>query len=129
MPREMKNSGIEWIGEIPVGWEVRKLKQLTDRNLQYGMNAEGIEFSNNLPRYIRITDITADNRLKDFGKQSQKEELSKSYILQDGDILFARSGGTVGKTFLFKEEYGYACFAGYLIRFQTDSMQAHPHFI
>ena len=42
-------------------------------------------------------------------------EKAKPYLLEKGDLLFARSGATAGKSFLFQEDYP-ACFAGYLIR-------------
>lgn len=49
----MKDSGIDWIGKIPDEWEVCKLKYLLKTNLQYGANSSGIEFNENLPRYVR----------------------------------------------------------------------------
>jgi len=42
-------------------------------------------------------------------------------MLKEGDILFARSGGTVGKTFQFKNYKGSACYAGYLIKAEPNS--------
>jgi len=113
---EMNDSGIEWIGEIPKEWNVIKLKNVVKSPLQYGANESGCEFNKNLPRYIRITDITLDNKLKTNGKLSLPLENSKQYILEEGDILFARSGATVGKTFIYKEKYGLSAFAGYLIK-------------
>lgn len=113
----MKDSGIEWIGKIPASWEVKKLKQFCDGALKYGANANGIAYRTDLARYVRITDIL-DNRLRDdILKQSLPNEIANDYILQDNDILFARSGGTVGKTFIFDaSKYGKCAFAGYLIR-------------
>ena len=113
----MKDSGIEWIGKIPASWEVKKLKQFCDGALKYGANANGIAYRPDLARYVRITDIL-DNRLRDdILKQSLPNEIANDYILQDNDILFARSGGTVGKTFIFDaSKYGKCAFAGYLIR-------------
>ena len=115
--RMMKDSGIEWIGKIPASWEVKKLKQFCDGALKYGANANGIAYRTDLARYVRITDIL-DNRLRDdILKQSLPNEIANDYILQDNDILFARSGGTVGKTFIFDaSKYGKCAFAGYLIR-------------
>lgn len=113
----LKDSGIEWIGKIPQHWEMQRLKQLISRPLQYGANESGDPFNENLPRYIRITDIKIeDNSLKEEGKLSLSIDKAQDYILSDGDILFARSGATVGKTFLYKSEYGLSAFAGYLIR-------------
>jgi hypothetical protein len=64
MSREMKDSGIEWIGEIPKGYRVYRLKHLLRKPLDYGANSSGVEYSDDLPRYIRITDIAADGKLK-----------------------------------------------------------------
>ena len=118
MGRAMKNSGVEWIGEIPEEWIVYKLKYLLKVPLQYGANATGITYSESLPRYIRITDISFDCTLKIDNALSLEESEAYPYILDDGDILFARSGATVGKTFIYKRKYGKCAFAGYLIRAQ-----------
>ena len=117
---EMKDSGIEWIGEIPKDWKVTKLKVGLSEKMKYGANEQGVEFSEELPRYIRITDIADNNTLKDQGKFSLTEEKSIGYILHDNTVLFARSGATVGKTFYYKANYGRAAFAGYLISATTN---------
>ena len=126
---EMKDSGIEWIGKMPKGWGIRKLKRVICSPLQYGANETGIVYDESLPRYIRITDISIDGQLKNDGKQSLTEEQSKNYILEDEDILFARSGATVGKTFYYKSSYGRAAFAGYLIRAKVDKSIMLPLFL
>lgn len=113
-------SGIEWIGDVPEGWKVMPLKWILRNNLQYGANESGILYDESLPRYVRITDIHNNNLREDLQKQSLTEEQAQGYILENNDILFARSGGTVGKAFIFKSEYGRCAFAGYLIRAQID---------
>ena len=127
--REMKDSGIEWIGEIPKEWHMSKLKYLISSPLQYGASETGVDYNEELPRYIRITDITIDNKLKEDGKLSLEEATAMPYLLFDDDILFSRSGATVGKTFLYKAEYGKAAFAGYLIRASIDENKAVPKFV
>lgn len=112
---KMKDSGVEWIGEIPEGWKVARLKQVLKTPMKYGASESGVEYSDELPRYIRITDITLDNKLKDVGKLSLTEQQAIGYLLSEKTVLFARSGATVGKTFLYKPEYGRAAFAGYMI--------------
>ena len=112
---EMKDSGIEWIGEIPKHWKVARLKHVLSEAMKYGANKTGVEYSSEMPRYIRITDISLDGKLKDTGKLSLPNNVAKEYILKDKAILFARSGATVGKTFIYKSEYGKMAFAGYLI--------------
>lgn len=114
--RPMKDSGIEWIGEIPQEYQLYKLKHLLKSSLMYGANESGISFDNSLPRYIRITDITIDGKLKDCDKLSLPTDIAKEYLLSDNDVLFARSGATVGKAFIYKENYGNCAFAGYLIK-------------
>lgn len=121
-PRPMKDSGIEWIGEMCDTYKVYRLKHLANESLMYGANESGIPYDANLPRYIRITDITLDGHLKDDGKLSLSESAAEPYILKNNDILFARSGATVGKAFIYKQEYGKAAFAGYLIKASTNEL-------
>lgn len=92
-----------------------KLKYLTNKKLQYGANSSGVVYRDDLPRYVRITDIL-NNTLKEQDKLSLQEDEAKDFILKDGDILFARSGGTVGKSFMYENKFGRCAFAGYLIR-------------
>jgi restriction endonuclease S subunit len=113
---KLKNSGIEWIGKIPEHWEVKKLKYLVAVKLQYGANETAEIEDESLPRYIRITDFGDDGKLRPDTFKSLPVEIAKEYLLKSGDILFARSGATVGKTFQFKNYCGKACFAGYLIK-------------
>ena len=127
--RPMRDSGIPWIGEIPEGWEVRRLKGVLARPLQYGASESGIGYNEALPRYIRITDITLDGKLKGEGALSLTEEAASDYILRDQDILLARSGATVGKAFLYEKQMGRAAFAGYLIRATVDVAKALPRFV
>ena len=63
-----KDSGMDWIGEIPHDWNVVKLKHLLQEPLKYGANESGIEFSEDLPRYIRITDFNDDGKLDEKNK-------------------------------------------------------------
>jgi type I restriction enzyme S subunit len=125
----MKDSGIEWIGKIPAHWEIKRLKYLMRNPLQYGANETGEPFEENEIRYIRITDITLDNKLKDEDKLSLPLKTAKPYLLQDGDILFARSGATVGKTFLYRSDYGISAFAGYMIKADCDRNKYLPLFV
>lgn len=117
---EMKDSGIEWIGEIPKNWTLYRLKHLLQSPMQYGANATGLEYDKTMPRYVRITDIDSNGNLKDVGKQSLSWDVAEPYLLEDGDLLLARSGGTVGKAFLYKKSYGTCAFAGYLIRAKAN---------
>lgn len=125
---KFKDSGIDWIGKIPQGWKIHFLKRVINRPLQYGANESGIPYEDNLPRYVRITDILDNSLKEDILKLSLTEEQAKDYILEDGDILFARSGGTVGKAFIYKASYGRCAFAGYLIKASISSSN-DPKFV
>lgn len=79
------------------------------------------------PRYIRITDITEDGYLG--GEWMTSENIDEQYILQDEDFLFARTGATAGKTFLYEEKMGRAIYAGYLIRFRFHKTSVLPKYV
>lgn len=125
----MKDSGVEWIGDIPENWDCKKLKYIISEPLQYGANEAGDDYRDDYPRYIRITDITEENTLKDEGKLSLQPDIAAPYILKNGDILFARSGATVGKTFFYTADCGLAAFAGYLIRARINPEMALSRFV
>lgn len=78
-------------------------------------------------RYIRITDINEDGTLSN--EVVSASNFSEQYLLQKHDLLFARSGATVGKTFLYEEKYGKAIFAGYLIRFKLNEETVNPYYL
>lgn len=124
----LKDSGIEWIGEIPEHWICTVFKKFLSEPMQYGANEPAEECNYNDPRYIRITDIKDDGTLRDDTFKSLPLEKAKEYMLTKGDLLFARSGATVGKTFLYKEDYA-ACFAGYLIKARCNKNELLPNFI
>ena len=78
-------------------------------------------------RYIRITDIDDYGDLNNDWKTA--EMIENKYILKDGDVLFARSGATAGKTFLYRAEVGKAIYAGYLIKFTPREEMILPRYL
>ena len=84
--------------------------------------------SNSEPRYIRITDINEFGELEnELGKTASLIE--DRFILEPNDLLLARSGNTVGKSYLHKK-LDYDCFfAGYMIRFKIDTKLVLPQYI
>jgi restriction endonuclease S subunit len=125
----LKDSGVEWLGEIPAHWEVRRMKLLLEEPLQYGANEPAEMMDENLPRYIRITDISEDGRLREETFRSIPEDVAEPYLLEEGDLLFARSGATVGKTFRYEGSWGRAAYAGYLIRARLDPRKGDGGFL
>lgn len=116
----MKDSGVAWLGHIPKHWEEKRLKFVISEPLKYGANEAAELTDPELPRYIRITDVNDDGSLRSETFRSLPEEVADGYLLSDGDILLARSGATVGKSFIYKPSWGVAAYAGYLIRARTS---------
>jgi Restriction endonuclease S subunits len=126
---EMKDSGVEWLGQIPAHWEVRRLKHCICGKLKYGANASGTDYSSEYPRYIRITDFNSDGYLDEKNKLSLNIDRFEEYLLEEGDLLFARSGATVGKVFQCKKLEEPSCFAGYLIKAKPDENVVTSNFL
>ncbi len=97
------------------------MKFVIKGKLLYGANSSGTEYNSNLPRYIRITDFTQNGKLNSEKKLSLPINIAKGYYVKEGDILFARSGATVGKAFQCKKLDEVSCFAGYLIKAEPDN--------
>lgn len=91
----------------------------------YGLGASACDFDQNLGRYIRITDIDERGGLFEDKKASPSgvETDQRKGRVHPGDLLIARSGATVGKSYLHplnSPESGLFWYAGYLVRFQVD---------
>ena len=98
-------------------WEQRKLGELAS-SFEYGLNAAAKEYDGE-NKYIRITDI--DDNTHEFltdNLTSPDIELTgaDNYKLTEGDILFARTGASVGKSYIYKNSDGLVYYAGFLIR-------------
>ena len=100
--------------EIPDTWEWERWGNLS-QSIQYGYNAPALNQGD--IRMVRISDIQNGDVLWDSVPYCNinQDEIG-TYLLQENDILFARTGGTVGKSFLVKETPYPAIYAGYLIR-------------
>ncbi|WP_346395564.1 restriction endonuclease subunit S [Bacillus altitudinis] len=119
---KMKDSGVEWIGEIPEHWGTKKIKYLIQEKLLYGANESAELDDEKLPRYIRITDIDELGNLKNETFKSIPLDIANKYVVKKGDILLARSGATVGKSYIHKEEKE-ASYAGYLIKLRARTLE------
>lgn len=115
---ETKNTKAFYNTEIPIDWEIKKLGECCLVKGEYGINAPAVDFSEVLPTYLRITDIDDAGKYSLDKKASVDDPNYKQFILNDGDIVFARTGATVGKTYLYDPKDGTLVFAGFLIRFR-----------
>lgn len=104
-------------------WRTVKLGDIANRG-QYGLNAAATEFDG-VDKYIRITDIDEfTNQFSQDNLTSPSGNLSDKYLLQQDDILFARTGASVGKSYIYNEKDGKVYFAGFLMRFKVTSANA-----
>lgn len=110
-------------------WEQRKLSSIA-ASFDYGLNAAATEYDGK-NKYLRITDI--DDATHEFLKSDLTTPLadlamSADYLLEEGDLLFARTGASVGKTYLYRQYDGTVYFAGFLIRARIEE-SADPEFV
>ena len=108
------------VGVIPEEWEVKTLGECLLKNPEYGINAAAVPYSDNLPVYIRITDISDDGKFLPAGKTSVNNIDSNKFLLEKDDIVFARTGASTGKTYLYSSNDGELVFAGFLIRVKVN---------
>lgn len=107
-----------------------RLKDLIVCKPQYGAGEPGIERKNYTDaRYIRITDIDEYGLISHDDLGATANYIEDKYILNENDILIARSGNTVGKAYIHKSTPYDCFFAGYLIRFIVDKKKALPEYI
>lgn len=117
-PRKMKESGVEWIGEIPVEWEVCKVRHIG--KTQNGISKSGDFFGEGYP-FVSYGDVYRNMILPHHveGLVLSTEEEQKLYSVQKGDIFFTRTSETieeVGFSSVCEETIPNATFAGFLIR-------------
>jgi len=108
------------------GWETSTIDTISTEKLSYGSGASAVEYDGQT-RYIRITDINDHGDLNEDVKSPS--EIDDKYLLKEGDILFARSGATVGKTYCHNEKNGRCIYAGYLIKMRPNTSKVLPKYI
>ena len=93
----------------------------------YGMNAAAKPFDGE-NKYIRITDIDeASSTYNDKDIVSPDGRLTDNYVVNDRDILLARTGASTGKSYLYRKSDGKLYYAGFLIR--ANITEHNPYFV
>ena len=107
------------------------LKNLTFENNcgVYGIPATAEDFDYDKTRYLRITDISEDGKLLDVDKKSVSSDDIEKYLLNEGDIVFARTGNSTGKTYYHEASNGRLAFAGFLIKYSLNPQKVNPKYI
>ena len=117
LPQNSENIPLLRFADYFDPWEQRKFEDLAE-SFNYGLNASAMEFDGE-NKYIRITDIDEySHRFIQSGLTSPNTDLSNAndYLLKEGDILFARTGASVGKSYQYDPLDGKVYYAGFLIR-------------
>jgi type I restriction enzyme S subunit len=115
--------------QLPKSWRIATIGAVSLRPAEYGSVSSALPWSPELPRYVRITDIESDGSLSRRTMAGIDWDSAQQYLLSKGDLCFARSGATVGKTYLYNPNDGVCAFAGYVIRFAIDPQQALPEYV
>lgn len=113
--------------EFDGDWTFKNLSDVSNKPL-YGMNSAATDFDGE-NKYLRITDIDEEShRFKYTKLSSPSDVIEEKYILQEGDLLFARTGASVGKSYIYDPDDGKVVFAGFLIKFGLKE-SVIPYFI
>lgn len=103
-------------------WEEKKLREISS-SPKYGLNASGIDYDGE-HKYLRITDIDEVTHTFSPEEITTPSEFSDDYLLEENDIVFARTGASTGKTYLYNPNDGDLYFAGFLIKFHIKDANA-----
>jgi len=107
-------------------WEKTKFGDIAT-GFDYGMNAAAKNYDG-VNKYIRITDIDeASSTYTDKDIVSPDGVLTDNYLVNNRDILLARTGASTGKSYLYKKSDGKLYYAGFLIRANVTTHD--PYFV
>ena len=126
----MKDSGVEWLGEVPAHWEVKPLRHLGE--CQNGINIGADAFGSGFP-FVSYGDVYRNELLptNPTGLVQSSVEDHERYSIKKGDVLFTRTSETVeeiGFSSTCFQDIPSATFAGFLIRFRPDEGVLSPSF-
>ena len=127
----MKNSGIDWIGEVPEHWEIQRLRTLGWT--QNGISQSGDYFGDDYAYpFVNYSDAYKNYSVPyPEGKANSSEEDRKRYSLVEGDVLFTRTSETIeeiGFSSTCLETIKDAVYSGFLIRFRPTSNKLYKGF-
>lgn len=107
-----------------------KLKDLTvDGKGSYGIGAPAVPYQEDKLTYLRITDINDDGSLNFSDLKSVDAEDAEKYILKENDIVFARTGNSIGRSYFYEKQHGTFVYAGFLIKFSLDPNKVNPRIL
>ncbi len=124
--KELFQSALDEAMRPKKGWVEKRLGEVCEGKLSYGTSSPSCAYDSQV-RYIRITDIDDNGKLlEDLVSPRQYEQ---KHVLEEGDVVFARTGATVGKSYLYSHSDGKCVYAGYLIRARVNQAEVLPKFL
>jgi type I restriction enzyme S subunit len=123
----MKDSGVEWLGEVPAHWEVATARRFLLEHKQGYYSTE--DYVDDGVKLLRITD------LRDLGEidssnspRVKRTDALKIFLLRKGDVVFARTGGA-GSFGVVPDQHEDLAYASYLIRFRFAHTYISYHYL
>ncbi|MFZ4151146.1 restriction endonuclease subunit S [Streptomyces pseudogriseolus] len=110
-------------------WREARLGSLLKRPPRYGINAAAVPFSIDTHTYIRITDIDDSGRFTPQPRVGVRHPNATDYLLHDGELVFARTGASVGKSYLYDAQDGALVYAGFLINISPNPEVLDPKYL
>jgi type I restriction enzyme S subunit len=95
----------------------------------YGIPAPAEDYSEKKVRYLRISDINDDGTINDNDMKSVSDNDIERYILEENDIVFARTGNSTGRAYVYDRKDGIFAFAGFLIKYGLNPDKVNPLFL
>jgi type I restriction enzyme, S subunit len=120
-----KDSGVEWLGDMPEHWEIKRLKEVLDEVI-YGTS----EKTKEVGKYEVLGMGDIEEGKISFPRKRFINNVPKELLLRKGDLLFNRTNSLalVGKVGLIEDELKNVTFASYLIRLRLKSNQSNRYF-
>jgi len=110
-------------------WDVYPLRALLRRSPRYGIGAAAVPAGRGTHSYIRITDIDDEGRYAPDPRVEVAHPKAADYLLGPGQIVFARTGASVGKSYLYDPADGELVYAGFLINVEPDPRRLNPRYL
>lgn len=116
-------------GIIPSDWGSSSLGECLEAHPSYGINAPATPDRADLPRYLRITDISEEGKFIPNPPTSVNHNSSNKFLLKEGDITIARTGASTGKSYQYDKRDGDLVYAGFLIKISPNKNTINPTFL
>jgi type I restriction enzyme, S subunit len=117
------------LGRLGMKSETVTLSDISIGGGSYGIAASAVPYSENLPTYLRITDINDDGTINFDGLKSVADPNASKYYLAPNDIVFARTGASTGRNYFYDDIDRNFVYAGFLIKFSIDPKKVNPLYV